>query len=172
MSMVKELKFKDEFYFPIKNGYKVSTIRNERKNLEVGETVYAVFENEELEPIRLEIWSITEKPFNYIGQADARMEGYQKWWQLAKSLVEIYPELKNNPNAIIYKYEFRVDTPRLTALFDDLSEYIYSLNYEIEGLEEELTKDMTNLESRELKGHLKNVKAERESLTRLLERYK
>ena len=31
---------------------------------------------------------------------------------------------------------------------------------------------MTNLESRELKGHLKNVKAEREALTRLLERYK
>lgn len=167
-----ELKFKDEFYLPIKNGDKISTIRNERKNIRVGEKVYAVFENEELEPIRLEIWSITEKPFKYIGQADARMEGYQQWWQLAKSLTEIYPDLKNNPNAIIYKYEFRVDTPRLTALFDDLSEYIYSLNYEIEGLEEELTKDMTNLESRELKGHLKNVKAERESLTRLLERYK
>lgn len=37
---------------------------------------------------------------------------------------------------------------------------------------EELRKDMTNLESGELKGHLKNVKAERESLTRMLERYK
>lgn len=37
---------------------------------------------------------------------------------------------------------------------------------------EELRKDMTNLESGELEGHLKNVKAERESLTRMLERYK
>ena len=158
MSMVKELKFKDEFYLPIKNGDKISTIRNERKNIEVGEKVYAVFENEELEPIRLEIWSITEKPFRHIGQADARMEGYQQWWHLAKSLVEIYPELKNNPNAIIYIYEFRVNIPCLTRLFDELSSYVYSLNYEIEGLEEELTKDMTNLESRELKGHLKMLK--------------
>lgn len=172
MSMVKELKFKDEFYLPIKNGDKISTIRNERKNIEVGEKVYAVFENEELEPIRLEIWSITEKPFFHIGKVDARMEGYQNWWELTKSLVEIYPDLKNNPNAIIYIYEFRVNIPCLTRLFDELSSYVYSLNYEIEGLEEELTKDMTNLESRELRGHLKNVKAEREALTRLLERYK
>lgn len=171
MTMVKELKFKDEFYLPIKNGYKISTIRNERKNLEIGEKVYAVFENERLEPIMFEIWSITEKPFFHLGQADARMEGYQNWWQLAKSLMEIYPDLKNNPNAIIYKYEFRVDNPCLTSLFDELSSYVYSLNYEIEGLEERLS-DVPKNRSYYLEGHLDNLKSERRVLSQILERYK
>ena len=171
MTMVKELKFKDEFYLPIKNGDKVSTIRTERKDLEIGEKVYAVFENEEIEPIRLEIWSITEKPFFHLGQADARMEGYQKWWQLAKSLVEIYPDLNNNPNAIIYQYKFRVDNPRLTSLFSELSEYTYTLLYEIEGLEERLS-DVPKNRSYYLEGHLDNLKSERRVLSQILERYK
>lgn len=97
------LKFHDDFYTPIMDFVKVSTIRDEPKPINKGDLIEVCFKpSERLRTVRiLNHYAIK---FHDLTDDIAKKEGYLHRDLLKHELLNIYPELK--PDDYIYIYEF------------------------------------------------------------------
>ena len=101
------LKFNEEFYCPIKQGVKESTIRKNSKPMNVGDCVVAYFP-ELKQGLLLQITEHYAKKLNELSYEEAKCEGYYHSDLLIHSIKLIYPELKEDDYVYFYKFR-RVD---------------------------------------------------------------
>lgn len=97
------LKFNKEFYYPIKQGTKESTIRKNTKPLNVGDYVVAFFP-ELKQGLLLKITEHYAKKLNELSHKEAKDEGYYHRDLLIHSIKKIYPELKEDDYVYFYKF--------------------------------------------------------------------
>lgn len=102
------LKFNKEFYYPIKQGTKESTIRKNTKPLNVGDYVVAFFP-ELKQGLLLQITEHYAKKLNELSHKEAVCEGYYHSDLLIHSIKKIYPELKEDDYVYFYKFEKKMN---------------------------------------------------------------
>ena len=104
--MTKIIKFKDEYFDPIVNGFKTQTMRLPNKRIDVnpGEQVIGVFKNKQ--DVLLKIRKTGYKYFKSINDYDAQLEGFDSADELKKELLEIYKDYHIIDNNRFYYYRF------------------------------------------------------------------
>lgn len=102
-----EIKFKKEYYSPIRCGVKIQTLRLARKRLDVreGDIVTAIFPGTKC-TLKIKINKIGYKQFKSINMEDAVHEGFHDVNDLKKELIKIYPSI--NQFDRLYYYQFEV----------------------------------------------------------------
>lgn len=100
---MKQLKFNKEYYMPILTGEKTQTIRKNKKRVQPGEKIKAIFPGTPME-CKLKITKIGYKQFKYLNEDDAKREGFKSVDELKEALLKIYPTL--DPLYRIYWYQF------------------------------------------------------------------
>ena len=97
------LKFNKEFYYPIKQGTKESTIRKNTKPMAVGDYVVAFFP-ELKQGLLLKITEQYAKKLNELSYEEAKNEGYMHSDLLKHTLKCIYSDLKGGDYVYIYEF--------------------------------------------------------------------
>ena len=102
------IKFKKEFYKPIKNGVKTQTLRRPSGRIEVvpGDFAVCVFEDCP-EKIFVNITDVGYKMWRTLTVEDAMREGFASLHDLKRCLLKIYPDIQ--PWDRFYFYRFEVD---------------------------------------------------------------
>ena len=98
------LKFNKEFYQPIKDGTKESTIRKNTKPMNIGDYVVAYFP-ELKQGLLLKITEHYAKKLNELSNNEAKCEGYYHADLLKHTMRCIYSDL--NADDYVYFYKFR-----------------------------------------------------------------
>lgn len=94
--------FHDDFYFCIKEGKKIQTVRFKEKESSLGISK-AIFDNNE--DIAIIITAIKEKPFNQLSIEEVLKDGFYSKEELWNTLLRFYPGL--NDNDILSLIEFK-----------------------------------------------------------------
>ena len=115
------LKFNEEFYYPIKEGVKESTIRKSSKPLNVGDYVVAFFP-ELKKGLLLKIVEHYAKKLNELSYIEAACEGYCHKDLLIHAIKNIYPELKEDDYVHFYKFDRINNAGTQTRINDFLKE--------------------------------------------------
>ena len=95
------LKFHPDFYNPIRDNYKVSTIRAESKPLNINDYVIATFTPTE-KLLSIQIEEHYAMRLKDLTKHEAKMEGYYHPDLLRHELKNIYPDLKDDDYVYIY----------------------------------------------------------------------
>ena len=115
------LKFNKEFYYPIKQGTKESTIRKNTKPLNVGDYVVAFFP-ELKQGLLLQITEHYAKKLNELSHKEAECEGYYHSDLLIHSIKKIYLELKEDDYVYFYKFVVKMNKPNVEQKIVDFLE--------------------------------------------------
>ena len=97
------LKFHTDFYHPINEGIKVSTIRDESKPLNINDICVAYFPLGK-KALLLRIDNHYAKRLKDLGEIEAQNEGYYHPDMLRHELVNIYPNLTDEDYVYIYEF--------------------------------------------------------------------
>lgn len=98
------LRFNNDFYQPIMEEIKTSTIRAESKPLKIGDICYTYFP--EIQTVMfLYITDHYAKKFQDLNKDDALTEGYLHEDLLKHELKNIYPEVDDDDYVYIYKFQ-------------------------------------------------------------------
>jgi len=100
------IKFKKEFFKPIKNGVKTQTLRRRRLDVVPGDFAVCVFEDCP-EKIFVTITDVGYKMWKTLNVEDAKLEGFGSLHDLKMCLLQIYPNIQ--PWDRFYFYRFEVD---------------------------------------------------------------
>lgn len=100
-------KFHDDFYYPILQRVKTSTIRDSSKPVNINETVTGLFEPSGVK-IRIKILKHYAVRFKDITSEIAEKEGYLHKDLLEHELHNIYPNLKDDDYVYIYEFKYSI----------------------------------------------------------------
>lgn len=102
------IKFKPEFFDPIKKGFKTQTLRTPSHRVDVvpGDFAVCIFPGTD-DRIFITITDVGYKDFRSLNLDDAKREGFNTVEELKKCLLGIYPKLDNSNR--LYYYRFVVD---------------------------------------------------------------
>lgn len=108
------LKFKKDFYEPIRDNVKKSTIRSESKPLNTNDFVFGYFGEDKV--CLLQITDHYARKFKDLTQIEAEKEGYKHVNLLKHSLKNIYPNLNVESYVYIYNFDLIKNDKRATSL--------------------------------------------------------
>ena len=115
------LKFNKEFYYPIKQGIKESTIRKNSKPMNEGDYVVAYFPELE-QGLLLKIVEHYAKKLNELGDIEAKCEGYYHADLLKHTMRCIYSDLDDGDYVYFYKFVRIREHGAISEVNDFLSE--------------------------------------------------
>ena len=108
------IKFKKEFFKPIKNGVKTQTLRRPSGRLDVvpGDFAACVFEDCP-EKIFVTITDVGYKMWKTLNVEDARREGFESLHDLKMCLLQIYPNIQPWDRFYFYCFEVEGNTEKV-----------------------------------------------------------
>lgn len=102
------LKFHKDFYYPICDQYKITTIRRESKPLNIGDYCFADFIDSD-KVLVLEICEHYAIKFKDLSKKEAEREGYNHPDLLKHELRNIYPDIKDDDYVYIYRFKHKYE---------------------------------------------------------------
>lgn len=112
------LKFDKEFYYPIKQGIKTSTIRKNKKSMNIGDYVVAYFPDLK-KGMLLRITEHYAKRLNDLSDKEAETEGYYHEDTLKHTICFIYPDLNDEDYVYYYKFVNKTNQPTCKRVVND-----------------------------------------------------
>lgn len=108
------IKFKKEFYKPIKNGIKTQTLRIPQKRLDLRKFDFATCIFEDCpEQIFVTVTDVGYKYWQSLNVEDARREGFDRVDDLKKFLLQIYPNVPSWGRLYYYRFEVVGETEKM-----------------------------------------------------------